>query len=473
MAVKPYGREGYKLLHEGALAMAQLERNGIRVDVKALEARRESVSAEMDDLIRQIKSDKLFRKWKRLHGEKTKATAGNQLADLIFGEMGHPTSLQPTPAGKYKADVEAFAQVDIPMVKLWSKWKKLDKVRNTYLEGIHREVVDGYLHPAFNLHNLITYRSSSSGPNFQNMPIRDPILGEIIRSIFIPRKGRVFIEFDYSGVEVRVAACYNKDPVLIDYINDPSKDMHRDMAAMIYFLEDIKNPAEFWKTKNGKMIRYCAKNMYVFPEFYGSYYIKCAANLWKAIDLHDLQYKEKSLLRHLRRNGIDGLGLLDPQSPARPGTFEHHLKHIEDHFWNERFSVYRDWKNDFWSAYQKRGYFDMLTGFRYSGLQERNKVINGGIQGSAFHCLLWTLIETQKEMNRRKWDSLLCAQIHDSMLGDIPEKEVDDFLYLANKIATVDLCKHWDWIIVPMAVEADIAEENWFKKHPIELPKVA
>ena len=92
---------------------------------------------------------------------------------------------------------------------------------------------------------------------------------------------------------------------------------------------------------------------------------------------------------------------------------------FEDDFWNRRFKVYNRWKDKWWEGYQKNGYVSMYTGFRCSGIMRRNECINIPIQGSAFHCLLWSFIQVDKISREQNWKSRLIGQIHDAMVLDV------------------------------------------------------
>jgi DNA polymerase I - 3'-5' exonuclease and polymerase domains len=298
-----------------------------------------------------------------------------------------------TAKGKPSVDEKTLGSIDIPFVKEYLKYKKLQKVLGTYLKGIHREVVDGYLHPFFNLHTTVTFRSSSDSPNFQNIPIRDKGVGEMIRTAIIPRNGRCLVELDYGGIEVKIAACYHKDPTMMEYLNDKTKDMHRDMAMECFKLKiDEVN----------KDIRYCGKNLFVFPQFYGDWWLSCSRNLWEAVGKFKLKTTSGTpLLEHLKKVGITRLGKQDPSKSTVPGTFEHHIKNVENNFWGKRFPVYAQWKKNWFNKYLERGWLKTKTGFICQGVVERNGIINYPIQGSAFHCLLWALINITKG-NRKK-----------------------------------------------------------------------
>jgi len=311
--------------------------------------------------------------------------------------------------------------------------------------------------------NEICVHNSSQNPNFQNFPIRDPERGKLIRQCFIPRKGRVLVEIDYSGIEVKIAQCYHQDPVMFKYLTDPNSDMHRDMAVDCFLLGDAKEVT--------KQSRYVAKNQFVFPEFYGSYYVDTAAGLWNAIGSMKLVTTAGvPLKKHLARKGIKELGLCDPNKRPRPGTFEHHIKAVEDDFWGKRFSVYAKWKEQWFRAYQSKGYFDMLTGFRCKGLYKRNEVINLPVQGAAFHCLLWSLIQLQNYIIKKGLRTLIVGQIHDCLVLDVPMSEIQIILNAARRIMTKNLVREWRWITVPMGIEVDVTPEggSWFDKAPWE-----
>lgn len=453
-------REGYQLMHDGIIELAYVEANGIRVDVPRLEKTTKTLTEKVRELKHAVKEDPIFAKWKKRFGEKANITSHAQLATMLFSELKIKPSAF-TDKGKPSTDDEALQKIDLPFVKHWATMQRYEKARGTFLAGIAREVVDGRLHPSFNLHTARTYRSSSDSPNFQNFPVRDKEISKIIRSHFIPSPGCVLVENDFKGVEVGVSACYHKDPNFISYITTPGKDMHRDMAAQIYLL----------KSKEvHKDARYGAKNKFVFPQFYGDFYIACAKALWEWIDKGKLLApNEESLYKHLERKGITELGDCNPEQKPRPNTFEAHLQQIEDDFWNNRFAAYGQWRKDWYKQYLDRGYFDLLSGFRVYGSFRRNQVTNYPVQGSAFHCLLWTLTQVNRALRKYNMKSMIVGQIHDSMLGDVRIDELTNYLEIVQETVDVKLRKHYTWINVPLEVECEISPEDgtWFDKRPI------
>lgn len=464
MTITPINHEGYRLLHEGVVALADVEAYGMRVDVPYLQKALEQTGNTMLDLKRQMRETEIWKLWRKRHGAKASPTNREQFADIIYNALGYPVT-ERTDSGAPSTDASALEKVDRPEVKLFLQLMKLDKANGTYLRGILREVVDDRLHPVFNLHTVLTYRSSSDSPNFQNMPVRDPEVAKLIRRAFIPSKGCVIVENDYAGIEVKIAACYHKDPVMLSYIRDTTKDMHRDMAAQIYCLEPD------WVKQFGKNHRYGAKNKFVFPQFYGDYYLPCARNLWEWMVRAKLEGPDKiSLQEHLLRHGIKKLGALDPEKKPLPGTFEKHLQDVENDFWNNRFRVYGKWKRKWYSRYLETGGFDTLTGFRLEGTMLRNEVINYPVQGSAFHCLLWSLIRINKLLKKYKMKTRIAGQIHDSLISDVRVEELSDYLALVRQVMTEDIKKAWDWIIVPLDIENEICapDGTWFDKQAVE-----
>jgi hypothetical protein len=215
-----------------------------------------------------------------------------------------------------------------------------------------------------------------------------------------------------------------------------------------------------------KESRFYAKNQFVFPIFYGSYYVSCARNLWDSIGNADLKTKDGTpLFDHLRFKGILRLGNCNPREKPGRNTFEGHIKRVEEDF-NDRFPTWDERRHKWYEAYQKRGYFDTMTGFRCSGVLKRNHVFNYPIQGPAFHCLLWSLIQL---MNRtRGMKTKIVGQIHDSIIADVHESELVDYVNMAREVMTQEIRKHWSWIIVPLLVEVEASAVNWWEKKAYE-----
>jgi len=471
----PYTDEAYQLMHDGAIALARVESNGIRIDTEYLRKTTHRLRRRITHLQNKIQTSEVVERWKRKFKGKFTLGSTDQLGEILFGDMGFECT-ERTATGAYRTSEECLSRINHPFVKDYLKIKKMSKTLNTYLLGIRREVVNGFMHPFFNLHLVKTFRSSSDSFNFQNIPVRDPETGQMIRQAFIARPGRRIVEADYSGIEVSIAACYHQDPMMMKYLSDKTKDMHRDMAMECFKLSleeltpaDKSDPDE---VKRAKTIRYCGKNMFVFPEFYGDWYIDCARSLWNAISSMDLKTRDgRSLYVHLREQGINELGDLNPKEKPRKGTMERHIQKVEQDFWTKRFPIYDHWKKTWVKAYRSIGYMLTKTGFICQGWLKRNEIFNYPVQGAAFHCLLRSLIHLQRKLKKYKMKSLIIGQIHDSLVSDVPDEELDDFLGLSREVMVDDLKDDWDWINVPIEIEAEVTpvDGNWFQKEEMKI----
>lgn len=460
--------EANQLLLEGSIALAEIEGNGVRVDKTYLDTTINRIETQIGELESDLRTDPVWRTWQRRFGVSAQLGNPNQLAAVVFRDLGFESRGRTASGKRDKADEASFEGVDLPFLKPYFRVEKLRKALSTYLYGIRREMVETaegwFVHPIYNLNTVTTFRSSSDHPNFQNIPVRNAEMAEIIRRCYIPRFGNHFVEVDFAQIEVRVAAAYNLDPVLIDYVNDPTKDMHRDMAMEIYCIKDPKNVT--------KETRHAAKNQFVFPEFYGSKFFMCATHLWEAMDRRSLTLGKDGipLKEHLSKRGITELGDCDmddiDKNGTKKGTFVHHLKEIEKDFWGKRFSRYAEWKREWFEEYKRAGGFRMHTGFAVNAALGWTDVTNWAIQGSAFHCELWSLIELTKALRKYKMKAKVVGEIHDSDQGDVPPNELQDYLEINHEIKTRRLPKAWPWINVPLEVEMEVCpvDEPWFTK---------
>lgn len=453
--------EAVKLIHDGIRTLAHVERNGIKVNVDYLKQAIDDTTAQIAKLKKQLQEDQIWSVWRERFGLKSNLGSKSQLETIIFEELGskYERSGRTTESGEYSADEAAFEKIKkkCPFIARYFEREKLIKALNTYLKGIEREVIDDYMHPIIDLHTAITFRSSSQRPNIQNLPIRFAAVAGIIRKAVVAPKGYRIGEIDYSGIEVCGSACYHKDPRMIKYIENPDSNMHLDMAVQIFKLP---------RDKISKQVRNTAKNGFVFPQFYGSWYEDCAASMWDTMEILDLKVGKESdgisIRKHLKQKGIGSLE-----------AFTKHCEAIERDMWDVRFKVYKQWKYDWWDQYVQRGWFKFYTGFVSQGLYNRKQVCNSPIQGDSFHMLLWAMIQLNDWLVKKKLKSRIIAEIHDSLLMYFHNREIDYVLEKAYQIMTQDIRKHWKWIIVPMNIEAEIAPKggSWFEKKPYALSK--
>jgi len=451
--------EAYNLFHSGILALAKAERQGLRIDTKYIMDQQAKLDKRIKRTEGKIFETPLYKEWFKSIGKTPKLDSPVELSNFLYN-VKKITPVKFTKGNAGSTDKEALKALEIPELDLFLLRSKYKTLQNTFLKGLLREQVNGQLHSFFNLHIPVTYRGSSSNVNFQNFPVRDEYQMKCIRGAIHARKYHQILDMDFGGIEVGVSVCYHKDPVMLEYIKNPKSDMHKDMAIQIFdFPELDKN------IKSNSVLRSCAKNGFVFPQFYGDYYKNNAESIcrdwvglpqrkWKKSDGFKLN-DDYTIGEHLISKGIKSYS-----------DFTHHLKTLEYEFWNKRFTVYAAWKDQQWELYQRYGYVPLKTGFVCSGIMDKKNVSNYPIQGTAFHLLLWTLIEVEKQLAEAKMDSKIIGQIHDDVVTDVNPSELTKVYNLIHKTATVELPKVFKWINVPLTIDAELCPVNgsWAEK---------
>ena len=458
MKCLPARPEALKLLMDGSAAFADVEEHGMKIDVKYLDRAIEWTGKRIKELEADLRKDPIYTTWRKHYGEGADLSKRDQLGHVVFNLLDYPClhrgkPRRPGEVGKPKTDEEAFEHVDLQFVKNWTDHEKLKRCRTTDLIGTRRETdSDGFLHPFFHLHLATTYRSSSSDPNFQNKPNRDKRLAKLVRTAFIPRgPDYCLIEADFGAQEFKGAACFWKDPGMVAYASDPKFDIHKDMAAEIYLLN---------REQVSGATRGFAKNKFVFPTLYGSWWKSTGNDLWTFIERAHLATKDGvDLYTHLKSKGIK-----DKEA------FLQHIKKVEEDF-NKKFPTWSEEKTKWWDTYLKNGEFPLMTGFVCRGVYSYNNLMNTPIQGPSFHCLLWSVIQINRYFKEHKMRSRVIGQIHDSIAIDAHKDELQDVLDVTRRVMEFDVRRHWDWIIVPLLVEVDVSFTNWFEKAPwVETP---
>lgn len=448
-----------KLFLDGILALSRMEQQGFRIDLDYVFAKKDEITKQISELEQIFVKSKFYKEWKQSVKKQVNIYSPTQLSHFIYTVKKLRINKE-TITGQGSTDEETLKQLGIPELETLLQIKKLKKIRDTYLEGFITEQVNGYIHPVYDLHLVRTFRGSCRNPNFQNIPKRDKEAMDICRKAIFPRPGHQLMEVDFKQLEVRIAGCYCKDQKLIDDIL--TGDMHRDMAVELFQFEFNKEESSH------KVLRSATKNGFVFPQFYGDYYKNCAVNLasnwgklpktgyWKK--RMGIEFENRHLSDLMIENGFKNLD-----------SFTNHVKNIEYIFWKKRYYKYDLWRTKWYEEYLKTGEFTSKTGFIYSGLMKRNDVINYPVQGSAFHCLLWSIIEITKAQKSEHWDTKLIGQIHDAVILDVNPKELKHVINVVKCIMCHDIQKSWDWIIIPLDVDIEISDvdKSWAEKHSL------
>lgn len=425
---------------EGVTAFSYAEDEGIAIG----EAYYSDASADLESKMKKASLELLSgteaTQFHAKYHKKLNLASPKDLEHLFYDVLKEPPKRFTAKTKSNSVDEEALTEMQNDFAVRLVQLRKYKKMQD-YIFQYMRETYAGHMHPFFDLHLVETGRSCSSNPNFQNVPKHDKEANSIVRKGIIPSPGNRLMEIDYKAAEVRIMACYTLDPALIDYVKDKTKDMHRDQALVIFMLRNSGVTA-------GELddLRNIAKNKFVFAQFYGDWYKSCAKYIWEVMISVPLTVAGIPILEHLRRCGITDYRV-----------FEEHMRKVERSFWS-MFKVSKTWRDGMVNFYRANGFVESYFGFRRVGYLSRNQVINTPIQGTAFHCLLWSFIQLSKQMKRAKLKSKLTAQIHDSAFIDLVPQELDIVAVLAQQVMCVDLGKAFDWLVVPMEIDIALSE---------------
>ena len=217
--------------HPATFVLQDMEAYGIRVDRPALEAYGKNLDQRIEALTKEIYEEA---------GEDFNINSPKQLGVILFEKLGL-TSGKKTKSG-YSTNVDVLVKIrdEHPIVPAILEYRQLTKLRSTYVEGLMTAIADdGRIHSRFHQTVTATGRISSSDPNLQNIPMRTQ-LGRELRKIFIPADGFVFVDADYSQIELRVMAAMSDDENLIEAFRQ-SQDIHASTASKVFHvpLEEV------------------------------------------------------------------------------------------------------------------------------------------------------------------------------------------------------------------------------------------
>ena len=201
-----------------------MEREGICMDAAALK----EYSKELEGSIIELE--------KRIHeaaGEEFNINSPKQLGVILFEKLGLPNGKKTKTGYSTSADVLEKLAGEYPIVSDILEYRQLSKLKSTYADGLQNFVeADGKIHTSFNQTITATGRLSSTEPNLQNIPIRIE-LGRLIRKVFHPMEGNVFVDSDYSQIELRILAHMSGDEKLIEAYNS-GQDIHSTTASQVF-----------------------------------------------------------------------------------------------------------------------------------------------------------------------------------------------------------------------------------------------
>jgi len=228
--IKKNGQE--KLFYEIEMplieVLADMQLAGMKVDRKLLKSYGEELQGKIDLLVKDIIG---------LAGEEFNINSPKQLGEILFEKLKLPASKKTHRGYATDADTLEKLKDDHPIINKVLEYKQLVKLKSTYIDGLDSVINPntGRIHSNFNQTITATGRLSSTEPNLQNIPVRMEA-GRRIREMFIPEDGYVYIDADYSQIELRVLAHMAKDLVMLDAFNN-DEDIHTTTAMQIFHIK--------------------------------------------------------------------------------------------------------------------------------------------------------------------------------------------------------------------------------------------
>ena len=202
----------------------EMEKEGVLVNGAQLKAYGENLSGKISELEQEICQDA---------GEAFNINSPKQLGVILFEKLKMPYGKKTKTGYSTAADVLEKLAEEYPLVSKILEYRQLAKLKSTYAEGLSNYIEeDGRIHSSFHQTITATGRISSTEPNLQNIPIRME-QGRLIRKVFIPRKGCVLLDADYSQIELRVLAHMSEDENLIQAYRE-ARDIHRMTASQVF-----------------------------------------------------------------------------------------------------------------------------------------------------------------------------------------------------------------------------------------------
>ena len=219
-----------------APVLAAMERDGVRVDTKALDAMSKTMEKEIRSLEKTI--------WE-MAGSEFNINSPLQLAEILFDKMGLTLGgRRRSKPRSTAADVLEELALTHELPKKVLEYREISKLKSTYVDAlpklIHAET--GRLHTSFSQTGTATGRLSSSDPNLQNIPVRSE-LGRQIRAAFAAGPGNTLLSADYSQIELRILAHFSEDPVLIEAFQT-GQDIHARTAQEVFGVGPMAQNAE-------------------------------------------------------------------------------------------------------------------------------------------------------------------------------------------------------------------------------------
>ncbi len=393
-----------------AYYLYQMERLGVCADGKVLT----DMSASLQETIGTLEKDIYA-----LAGEEFNINSPKQLGVILFEKMKLPFAKKTKTGYSTSADILDKLRTEDPIIPKILEYRQVTKLKSTYADGLPVYIEeDGRIHGRFNQTITATGRISSTDPNLQNIPIRME-LGRQLRKVFTPRKDWVFLDADYSQIELRVLAHLSGDPELIEAYRE-DKDIHRSTASKVFHVP--------------------------FDE------------------VTDLQRRNAKAVNFGIVYGISSFGLGQDLHVSRKEAEQF----IEQYF--ETYPAIKTYLDGLVEDAKKQGFARTMFGrrrpvpelssgnFMQRSFGER-VAMNSPIQGTAADIIKIAMIRVSQRLLEEGLQARVVLQVHDELLVEAPVEEAKK----VKEILETEMSGAAE-LLVPLEVEVEEGS-NWYEAH--------
>ena len=388
-------------------ALYEMEKNGIRVDGEALHQYGKKLRTRIEELTAEIHA---------MAGEEFNINSPKKLGEILFEKLGLKNGKKTKTGYSTSAEVLEKLTNAHPIIPKILEYRQLTKLNSTYAEGLAGYIrADGRIHGKFHQTVTVTGRISSADPNLQNIPTRMP-LGREIRKVFIPEEGSVFVDADYSQIELRVLAHMSGDAALIAAYQ-ADEDIHAITASQVF---DVPlDQVDSTLRRKAKAVNF------------GIVY------------------------------GISSFGLgqdLDISRKEAEG-------YIEEYF--ATYGKVKEFLDRTVEDAKKNGYTVTMFGRRRpipelasSNFMTRSfgerAAMNAPVQGTAADIIKIAMVRVNRRLKKEHLQSKLVLQIHDELIIETKKEEVE----IVQKILVQEMMHAAD-LAVPLLVDANVGD-SWY-----------
>jgi DNA polymerase-1 len=390
--------------------LLEMERAGIAVDRGAMTAMSAEFGKAMEDLLVRIHQSA---------GHPFNVASNRELGQVLFEELGLPVVKKGKTGPSVDQEVLEKLAEQHPMPRLVLEHRSLSKLKSTYVDALPQLIApDGRIHTTFHQAGAATGRLSSTDPNLQNIPVRTE-LSRRIRAAFVAPEGRRLVSADYSQIELRILAHYSRDPALLQAFRE-HLDVHTRTAAETFGVApELVSPD----------MRRVAKVLN-----FGIAYGLSAFGLSQRLDLP----------------GAEAQGIIDRYFQRYAGVRQYIDQAIADARKNGESRTLHG---------RVRAMPELSSRNPALRMAAERTAINTPIQGTAADIVKIAMIRVHEALRRERPDALLLLQVHDELVLEVAEREVEPVQALLRREMAAAAA-----LEVPLEVEVG-SGRSWAEAH--------